>query len=82
MKELFIQFRNLYRNAVRNYSSGNNQEYLKKQTVVDIKTNESKKDPSLTNKVGKQEVEFGFGMGRAPEESKPTFKIERSLVGK
>jgi len=45
-----------------------------------LKTDNKAENADDPNKVGKEEVKFGFGVGKAPNNSKPTFQMDNSLV--
>lgn len=79
VKELFFQFRNIYRNVMKDYRNLSDNErttkhadekFVKKATLhgKDIDT------------VGEVDNKFGFGVGKADKNSKPTTKIDSSLV--
>jgi hypothetical protein len=72
VRELFIQFRNIYRSAIKDME---NNSFVKKSS--EHKENlegkeEVKKSP---NRVGVEENTFGFGAGKAVIDSKPTRNI-------
>jgi len=81
VKELFIQFRNLYRNVVKDVESLGSAELQKKltqnQTAMQrVGSVAGKQD---ADQVGVTEQKYGFGLGKAPKDSKPT-KQDGSLV--
>lgn len=84
VKELFIQMRNTYRNVMMGRGDIDSTEGFRKQKT---KLEELKKKESTMergddeNQVGKEIKKFGFGMGKAPKNSKPTFQMEKSIVG-
>ena len=82
VKELFIQFRNLYRNATRNMEHVDSTDGFGRQPTMkkDNFSKEQKLEQDEEGKVGKEQKKFGFGMGKAPKNSKPTFQMENSLM--
>lgn len=82
VKELFIIFRNLYRNAVRHLEDDPKGGAPGQQAASIDNKNVQKAVVSEKDGVGIEEKKFGFGMGKAPKESKPTFPMDSSFVGK
>lgn len=81
VKELFIQFRNIYRMTIATMTKGEPASFQKKNTVVGKDELQQTIPEADKNRVGKEKLEKGFGMGKAPTDSKPTFKMDNSLVG-
>ena len=72
VRELFVQFRNIYKAAVRDI--GNNA-HPKQERAEDEKKHQGAEKKASTVKVGQQEQNFGFGAGKAVKDSKPTRNI-------
>lgn len=81
VKELFIQFRNLYRNVVKDVESLGSAELQKKltQNQAAMQRVGSVTGKADVDRVGVAEQNYGFGLGKAPKESKPS-KQDGSLV--
>ena len=71
VRELFVQFKNIYRSAVRDIQNNSQiQKDIPKDQV------ESKlEEKNNANKVGVEESTFGFGAGKAVKDSKPSRNI-------
>lgn len=90
VKELFIQFRNLYRNVLRQAEESEKAgSPLKPATKVGHSHGQASDDKKFQAQdqkektgVGVEEKRFGFGLGKAPKESKPTFPMDSSFMGK
>ena len=72
VKELFFQFKNIYKSAIKDIE---NNSYVRKesQKIEDKKEGEPSRDTG--KKVGTEETNFGFGVGKAVKDSKPTQNI-------
>ena len=72
VRELFFQFRNIYKAAIRDVANNN---LAKPQEAEEAKKNESEDKKAATAKVGQEEQNFGFGAGKASKDAKPTRNI-------
>lgn len=72
MRELFVQFRNIYKSAIRDLANNNHPRQEKRE---EEKKNEGAEKKNVTNKVGEEEQSYGFGAGKAVKDSKPTRNI-------
>ena len=70
VRELFVQFKGLYRNLAKNVTSGQ----LAPQKDEDTERGKTK-EAAKTGAVGVEENKFGFGVGKASKDSKPTQNI-------
>ena len=72
VRELFVQFRNIYKSAIRDLANNNHPRQEKRE---EEKKNEGAEKKNVTNKVGEEEQSYGFGAGKAVKDSKPTRNI-------
>lgn len=79
VKELFAQFRNIYRMAVRNIEDSD-KEATGKPSLSKVDDKAPKFDTKAKDGVGLEDKKFGFGIGKAPKDSKPTVPMDSSLV--
>jgi len=77
VKELFIQFRNVYKNLLKDAKNNN---YIEVGSTLDIKGGELKEGKSPKKAgiavVGAEENKLGFGLGKALKDAKPTSNVE------
>ncbi|CAD8210486.1 unnamed protein product [Paramecium pentaurelia] len=73
VKELFFQFRNLYRNLVKDLENKNYIPRTEKEPDVSKKKSDQVKP---VESVGMEENKHGFGLGKARKDAKPTTNIE------
>lgn len=73
VRELFFQFRNIYKSAIRDV--GNNTIPKAERTDGESKKNSGEEKKESTNRVGQEEQNYGFGAGKAAKEAKPTRNI-------
>ncbi|KAM3132186.1 hypothetical protein pb186bvf_015781 [Paramecium bursaria] len=73
VKELFIQFRNIYKNLVKDVENKNVPRGQEKETEITKKKSDLAKQ---VDSVGQEENKFGFGLGKARKDAKPTTNIE------
>lgn len=72
MRELFFQFRNIYKAAIRDVV---NNTFPKQERPEEEKKQEGADKKASTIKVGQEEQNFGFGAGKASRDAKPTRNI-------
>lgn len=72
VRELFVQFRNIYKSAIRDVQ---NNSFPKQESVKQAKKSEGEDKKAATAKVGQEEQNFGFGAGKASKDAKPTRNI-------
>lgn len=72
VRELFVQFRNIYKAATRDIANNN---IPRQERQQEEKKNDGAEKKSSTVKVGQEEQNFGFGAGKAVKDAKPTRNI-------
>ena len=72
MRELFFQFRNIYKAAIRDVA---NNTAPRQERAEEEKKQEGTDKKVSTAKVGQEEQNFGFGAGKASKDAKPTRNI-------
>ena len=72
VRELFLQFRNIYKAAVRDVA---NNAYQQPQAQAEEKKAEEGEKKRDAARVGQEEQNFGFGAGKAARDAKPTRNI-------
>ncbi|EGR33967.1 kinesin family member 9, putative [Ichthyophthirius multifiliis] len=74
VKELFFQFRNLYKNLLKDVENKNyvDARLEQKDTNVNKKVDQTKQQ----NQVGVEENKFGFGLGKSSKDARPQTNIE------
>lgn len=72
VRELFIQFKNIYRSAIKDI---NNNSFVHKDKEAKEKVEDKAQPKDLTGKVGVEESSFGFGAGKAVKDAKPSKNI-------
>ena len=72
MRELFFQFRNIYKNAIRDVANNN---LAQPKRAEEAKKSEGVDKKESTIKVGQEEQNHGFGAGKASRDAKPTRNI-------
>lgn len=72
VRELFIQFRNIYKSAIRDVA---NNTVPRQERPEEEKKEEGTDKKSSAPKVGQEEQNFGFGAGKASKDAKPTRNI-------
>jgi len=77
VKELFIQFRNIYRNLVKDVKNNNYIEALDNTETKggDLEKAKSGKRIGMAG-VGSEENKHGFGLGKALKDAKPSHNVE------
>jgi kinesin family protein 6/9 len=76
VKELFFQFRNIYRNLVKDIKNNNFVEIEKQISDKKLGGQVASQPKNFAAGVGQEEAKFGFGVGKAPKDAKPTTNIE------
>lgn len=79
VKELFFQFRNIYRNVIKDLRNLSEQERTAKASDDNLQKKATLHGKDIET-VGEIDNKFGFGVGKANKDSKPTTKIDSSLV--
>lgn len=72
VRELFIQFKNIYRSAIKDIE---NNSFIQKEKETKEKIEDKAQPKDLTGKVGVEETSFGFGAGKAVKDAKPSKNI-------
>lgn len=72
VRELFVQFRNIYKAATRDIANNNRPAQERREQE---KKNEGAEKKSSAVRVGEQEQSYGFGAGKAVRDAKPTRNI-------
>lgn len=77
VKELFIQFRNIYRNLIKDIKNNN---YIEAADNTDIAKGGAPQEAKSGRKVGAvgvgaEETKQGFGLGKALKDAKPTANV-------
>ena len=75
--ELFFQFKNIYRGLVKDLQNNNTAGIQREKSQVDmLRKGTTKHMEKASPGVGDEENKYGFGVGRAPKDAKPTYKID------
>jgi kinesin family protein 6/9 len=72
VRELFVQFKNIYRSAVKDIE---NNSFVQKDKETKEKVEDKAQVKDMTGKVGVEETNFGFGAGKAAKDAKPSKNI-------
>lgn len=72
VRELFVQFRNIYKAATRDIA---NNSIPRQERQQEEKKNDGTQKKSSAVKVGQEEQSFGFGAGKAVKDARPTKNI-------
>ena len=75
-RELFFQFRNIYKSSVRDIA---NNTIPRQEKHSEEKKNDGGEKKNTVPKVGQEEQNFGFGAGKAVKDAKPTRNISNLI---